>query len=341
MTFGDTTDSFGDAATRMGYETEWVNGIQRLKLPKTQLPTYTMTAPTGSPWGIPFTSSAGNATASSGASPWTPVGTAAGGTGTSQPVGSATSAGLAPVGAPSYPALPDYGPQTSQVLGNISSLLNPSYGDMDEARMKSAAKSYGQGTSGSAFANNGLLKMLDSEKIKRQELGAQLLEPYLQRNTTLQTATMAQQGETYRAILAGQQAMERLKLSEQGLSERLSASMKNDLQMQVLRGQQALAQGYQSGMFGLENTSLQGQYHLAGTNLNPLTQQTLRGEMLGTGSAYQDAATIAQRYGPMQQNTQQYGLTQQNTPQNISQPYTTKDYDEAYIWGMSDWWYGE
>lgn len=142
--------------------------------------------------------------------------------------------------APAMPVLPDYSKQTGADLSNISSLLNPSYGDMNEARTKAAALSYGQGMTGGGFANNTLYKMLDSEKLKRQEAGNQMLAPYLNRNTSLQTASMAQEGENYRAALDGQNAMQRLQLSESGQMARLTYSEKAALERQVLQGQQAL-----------------------------------------------------------------------------------------------------
>jgi hypothetical protein len=156
--------------------------------------------------------------------------------------GTSTAVTAAPtLKAPTYPALPDYSTQTKQSMANIDSLLNPSYADMDETRMKAAANAAASGTVGSGFANSGMLKMLDSEKIARQQLGSQLLEPYLQRNTTLQTAQMGQEGDNYRALLDAQQAMERLKLSESGQTARMTQDEAAQMQRLVVQGQQAAA----------------------------------------------------------------------------------------------------
>ena len=63
---------------------------------------------------------------------------------------------------------------------NIDQLLSGQF-DPYEINMQSAERAVGSGTAGSGFAQAGRYKLLDSEKLARQQLGHQELEPYLNR----------------------------------------------------------------------------------------------------------------------------------------------------------------
>ncbi len=148
----------------------------------------------------------------------------------------------APAAPVTVPSLPGYAANPGGLVGqdqkNIEWLLNPSF-DTSEVFRNSAERGVGSGTSGSGFGLNNKALMLDSEKIARAKLGHELLDPYLNRDSNERMAAAANQNRLDGIAAEGAAAMERLRLSEAGLSSRLSEQQKADLQLQILRGQQA------------------------------------------------------------------------------------------------------
>lgn len=121
---------------------------------------------------------------------------------------------------------------------NIGWLLNPSF-DTREVDQNAAEKAVGGGTTGSGFALNNRNLMLDSEKISRMKLGHDLLNPYLDRSQQAALQSQAESARMQQTIAEGNQAMERLRLSESGQSARLSQEAQDRLQQIALQGEQA------------------------------------------------------------------------------------------------------
>ena len=167
------------------------------------------------------------------------------GTGLQEVPGTTSGTGQPPMdgsGVRGVPSLPGYAANPNGLVGqdqrNIEWLLNPSF-DTREVFQRSAERGVGSGTGGSGFGLSNKALMLDSEKIARAKLGHELLDPYLNRESS-EKINAANNVNRLQAIAAeGASAMERLRLSEAGLSERLTSQQKADLEMQVLRGQQA------------------------------------------------------------------------------------------------------
>jgi hypothetical protein len=123
------------------------------------------------------------------------------------------------------PALPSYtGGATGGASAdrrNIDWLLNPDF-DTSEVDTRAAESAVGGGYSGSGFALNNRTRLRDSERIRRMQLGHEMLQPYENRNFQAGESTKAQAAQLQQQVLAGQQAMERLALSERGQTERMS-----------------------------------------------------------------------------------------------------------------------
>lgn len=124
---------------------------------------------------------------------------------------------------------------------NIDFLLNPNFNTF-ETDMRAAESAVGSGTQGSQWAGNVRSNMLDSERIRRFELGHNMLQPYLQRDFQAAEGAADRGAALQRSILEGNQAMERLRLSEAGQSERLSQEERARLEQLAEQGRQAMQQ---------------------------------------------------------------------------------------------------
>jgi hypothetical protein len=146
------------------------------------------------------------------------------------------------------PKLPTYGTPTGPPSGgatqdrsNIDQLLSGQF-DPYEINMQSAEKAVGSGTGGSGFAQAGRYKLLDSEKLARQQLGHQELEPYLNRE---HQSAMQSEGEAARLkeiSAQGEQAMQQLAAAQSGRMAELSQQEKAQLEYLAQQGNQATEQ---------------------------------------------------------------------------------------------------
>ena len=100
------------------------------------------------------------------------------------------------------------------------------------------------------------------------------------------------------ALIQADNALKQIQAQNEGLTQRATQQQLADWNMQILRGVQALQQGAQIGANQLENTSLRGQYDLAQTNLNPMTQNMLANRMMGRGTGLPVTQDIMSRYSP-------------------------------------------
>lgn len=143
------------------------------------------------------------------------------------------------------PHLPNYFPAPSGGATadrkNIDFLLNPNFNTF-ETDTNAAEKAVGGGYSGSQWAGNVRSNMLDSERIKRFQLGHQMLEPYLQREFQAGEGAADRASALQRAIMEGNQAMERLTLSEAGQTARLSQEERAHMEQLAEQGRQAMQQ---------------------------------------------------------------------------------------------------
>lgn len=124
---------------------------------------------------------------------------------------------------------------------NIQFLLNPDF-DPSEVQTRAAESAFGGGLSGSGFASAGRARMLDSERIRRFQLGNEMLSPYLGRAHETSERLGTQQHDLNRLAQEGAQAMQRLQLSESGQMARLTASERAAMERLVAQGQQAMQQ---------------------------------------------------------------------------------------------------
>lgn len=127
------------------------------------------------------------------------------------------------------------------LLANIAKLMNPTAESLAESDNRAAAQNMASGMPGqSAFGQNRGLVLRDSEQRDRLKQANEMYQPFLQRESAEGIAANAQAGEDRRQIIAGEQALERLRLSESGESERLNDQQENALKMQAIEGEQAM-----------------------------------------------------------------------------------------------------
>lgn len=136
------------------------------------------------------------------------------------------------------PAVPDL---KSGLLANIATLMNPTSQSLIESDNRAAAQNLASGMPGqSAFGQNRGLVLRDSEQRARLAQANEMYQPFLQRESAEGMNAANNAAETQRQILSGEQAMERLRLSEQGEGERLNDQQENALRMQAIEGEQAM-----------------------------------------------------------------------------------------------------
>ncbi len=155
-------------------------------------------------------------------------------------------------------ALPDL---KSGLLAQIQKLMNPTAQSLAESDTNAAAANLASGVPGaSQFGQNRGLVLRDSEQQKRLKLASDLYQPLLQIESSEKIAANSQAGEDRRLAESGRQARERLEISERGEGERLSAQQAQQLKLQALEGEQAMARlnatnQFESGRQGEEIAS--------------------------------------------------------------------------------------
>lgn len=162
---------------------------------------------------------------------------------------------------PQSPAAPTGGAALDRA--NIDSLLRGEF-DPYEINMQSAERAVGGGTAGSGFALAGRYKLLDSEKLARKRLGNEMLDPYLNREHQQQLQSEAEAARMAELKADAEYAMERLRMSEAGLGERLSAQQRAELEQIAARGAQATELEKLNQKGNLEQTALGGLFNLLG-----------------------------------------------------------------------------
>lgn len=136
-------------------------------------------------------------------------------------------------------ALPDL---KAGLLANIARLMNPTAQSLAESDTNAAQASLASGVpAASQFGANRQLVLRDSEQAARVKLANDMYQPLLQIESSEKIAAEGQAGEDRRLAVSGQQAMERLRLSESGESARLSSQQAAALQQQAIEGEQAMA----------------------------------------------------------------------------------------------------
>lgn len=180
------------------------------------------------------------------------------------------------------PTFPKYGTSTADLANADRANIAYLFGDPNftETDTLAAERAVASGTTGSGFAANNQLRLRDSERINRYQIGHQMLDPYLQREqqSSLQGADnaarlqqIAAQGEEARKQLElqqsgqmalqsaeararleqiaaqGAQAMEQLKLSELGDTNRVNLNNAGALERTVVGGAFDLASRYGAG----------------------------------------------------------------------------------------------
>lgn len=190
---------------------------------------------------------------------------------------------------PALPALPNYGGGAGQDRANINQLLSGQF-DPYEYNMASAEKALGTG--GGGFAGAQRLKLLDSEKLMRQQLGHQELDPYLQREQQTALQSQAERAQAANIAQEGALALQRLQISEAGQGARLTQEEKANLERQILSGNQAMAQlqVQQSGENSRQRVGIGGQL------ANTLLSQSGAGRSGGGLPAYNQGKYGGQAY---------------------------------------------
>lgn len=146
---------------------------------------------------------------------------------------------------------------------NIDALLRGEF-DPYEINMQSAENAVGGGMAGSGFAQAGRYKLLDSEKLARQQMGNQMLDPYLNREHQQALQTQAESARMREIQADAQYAMERLQASEAGLGARLTQAEKAEMEQLILRGNQAMDLERLNQQGNIDSTLLGGAFSLLG-----------------------------------------------------------------------------
>lgn len=198
------------------------------------------------------------------------------------------------------PVLPNFGgPPTggaTQDRANIDALLRGEF-DPYEINMQSAENAIAGGVPGSGFAQAGRYKLLDSEKLARQRMGNEMLDPYLNREHQQKLQSQAEAARLQEIAAQGEEALRQLQASQSGRMAELSQQQKAQLEYLAQQGSQALEQLklQQSGQKeitgmniggNLANTALGGLFSLAGKggggSGGPQTMPGQRGYTLGS-----------------------------------------------------------
>lgn len=156
--------------------------------------------------------------------------------------------------------LPAYNGGATQDRQNIDALLRADF-DPYEINMQSAENAIGGGTAGSGFAQAGRYKLLDSEKLQRRTLGHQMLQPYLGREHDITMQSNQSRDRLAEIAAQGKQAMAQLQASLAGQMAQLTEQQRAALERQILSGNQAMEQLRlsESGATERQRTGIGGQ----------------------------------------------------------------------------------
>lgn len=134
-----------------------------------------------------------------------------------------------------------YGSGQTQDRANINTLLSGQF-NPTETLTNAAELNVAAGVPGSNFGMGTATKLLESEKLARQQLGHQMLQPYLNRDFEASQAAANREGQLQAIAAEGASALQRLQLQEAGASARQTSEQNTALQRQVIAGQQAMEQ---------------------------------------------------------------------------------------------------
>ena len=162
----------------------------------------------------------------------------------------------------------------TQDRANIDFLLNPNFNTF-ETDMNAAERAVAGGVAGSQWAGNVRSNMLDSERIRRMQLGNQMLEPYLNREFQAGQSAADRASRAQLAQAEANAAMERLRLSEAGETARLTQSERARLEQIIEQGNQSMREllTSEAGASARQRESIRGQ--LANTLLSNSTRPGL------------------------------------------------------------------
>lgn len=205
-----------------------------------------------------------------------------------------------------------------QDRANIDALLRGEF-DPYEINMQSAERAIGSGISGSGFAQAGRYKLLDSEKLKRQQLGNQMLDPYLNREHQQALQTQAEAARMREIQADAEYAMQRLQASEAGLGARLTQAERGEMERLIERGRQAMDLERLGQEGRIEQTALGGLFGLLGRtdssggggSIGPNTMPGQRGYTLGhigTGVAGMGAGALSYNGASQGESGGSFGL---------------------------------
>lgn len=147
----------------------------------------------------------------------------------------------------------------SNLPAGVAQLFDPNFG-RTETLTRGAENALAGGYGGSGFGANQSVRLLDSERKANFLAGHQILEPYLQRQHQSSENAADRASRLQQIAAEGQQAMERLRMSEAGQTARLSSELSARLQQQVLDGQQAMQRLTltEAGATSRQNTGIRG-----------------------------------------------------------------------------------
>jgi len=209
----------------------------------------------------------------------------------------------APVTAPTLPTYKKLSPE-EQDRENINFLLNPNpnFSEVDTSAAEGAIRS---GTPGSGFALNNKLRLRDSEKINRFQIGHGMLEPYSARAHQAALQTQVESARLNEIAAQGEQAREMLRLQEQGLAARQSDAQRAELERLVVAGDQAMQrlQLSESGENARLGQSIAGNLNLAGANNAAALERTV------VGGAFDLASRAGASGGATGDGRVRYGTT--------------------------------
>lgn len=241
------------------------------------------------------------------------------------------------------PAVPDL---NAGLLANIATLMNPTAQSLIESDNRAAAQNLASGMPGqSAFGQNRGLVLRDSEQRARLAQANEMYQPFLQRESAEGMNAANNAAENQRQVVAGEQAMERLRLSESGESARLNDQQENALRMQAIEGEQAMMRlnaqqkgnerlqgmGNQSDIQKLILSAYLSPEYTKSTSSGPVAPQyeNVRDSFTGVGSVREvkpgdpsyvggsgGSSSFSTRNANIDRLLAQYGLSQ---PPNLSQ----------------------
>ncbi len=161
---------------------------------------------------------------------------------------------------------------------SIAYLFDPTP-DWNETDTLAAERAVSSGTVGSGFAANNQLRLRDSEKINRAQIGHGMLDPYLQREHAGSMQAADNAARLQQIAAQGEEARKQLELQNSGQMALQSAEARARLEQMALAGSQALEQLNisEAGDTSRLNTSIRGNLDLAGVNNAADLERTILG----------------------------------------------------------------